>query len=484
MGGAGEEVHGGGPLDTVALAGEAFDVPGQGGGVAGDVNHPLRGHLGDGGRDLLRQPLPGRIHGDDMGADAFGGEAGRHVGGVAAEELRVGKAVPGGVLLGVGDGLRDDLRPDDALGFPGETEGDGTRAAVEVHRRLLPGEGGKVQGQAVEDLGLGGIYLIEGGDRQAEGETTHLVHQVVLAPQGAVGLPQDHVGLFLVDPQDHALQTGLRRPEGPDQLLLAGEGLAVAEQAAKALPGPVDADIEVAEKAPAGALVVGGDMAGGHVVLQGPAEAGARLGLEETVLHVGDGVGPGGVEADGGPGDGELGLVPITPGIFRAVYNRDRGITAADAGETVLDLLPFELQLFVIGHVAEGAAAACFIVRAVGLTPGGGGGLHGDGMAPGAGFPHLVQLDKAGLPPEGSGDKGRHAVGQAGHPLALRAVALDGEGEGRREFVFFHGRDLLAGWEGPVRTPAPTGWGVFISLPRKGPGVKKIPLASGGRRKV
>ena len=38
-------------------------------------------------------------------------------------------------------------------------------------------------------------------------------------------------------------------------------------------------------------------------------------------------------------------------------------------------------------------------------------------------------LDKAGFPLEGSRNEAGHAVGEAGHPLTIGVIAVDGEGE-------------------------------------------------------
>lgn len=100
MGRSGEKIHGGGLLDEISQLCKALDVPGQGGGVAGDVDHPSGGHLGDGFHHLGGQALSGRVHRHRVGAGAFGGEAGGQIGGVSAEKIHVFNAVaPGGLFL-------------------------------------------------------------------------------------------------------------------------------------------------------------------------------------------------------------------------------------------------------------------------------------------------------------------------------------------------------------------------------------------------
>lgn len=430
MGRPGEEVHRGGLLDGVAKRPEPLHVPCQRGGVAGDVYHLFRGHLGDGCHHVPGQTLPGRVHRNDVGTDAVSGQLGGHTRGVAAEKFGVRNAVVGGVGPSVLNGLRDNLGANDPLRPLGQAEGDGPNAAVEVHHGLGSRQGGEVQDHAVKDLGLGGVHLVKGGHRQPEGKAPQGVHQMALSPEGAVGIAQDHVVALFVDPKDHALQVGLGGAESGHQLFRVGEGLAVHQQTAQAFTQAICTDIEVAEEAGAGPFVVGGDMMGVHIVLHRPAETGAGFGLEEALLHIGDGVGALLIEADGVVRNGELDLVSITIGIFCGIYNRNEGVAPSDAGETVGHLPVLQLQLLGVGHVPEGAAAAGSVIGTIRRKAGGGGDQYLRHMAPGAGLAHLVQLDKTRLAPESSRDEAGHAVGKAGNPGAVGGVAADKQGYG------------------------------------------------------
>ena len=69
MGSSGKKVYGDGFLKGIALFGKAFCVPGQGGRVAGDIDHPFRRHLHNGVYDVGGQPLSGRVHGNYVGTD-------------------------------------------------------------------------------------------------------------------------------------------------------------------------------------------------------------------------------------------------------------------------------------------------------------------------------------------------------------------------------------------------------------------------------
>lgn len=68
--GAGKEIEGFGVGQGVAAGGQQLDVPGQGGGIAGDIDDPLRRHRPDGLDHVGRKPLPRRVHQDDLRAAA------------------------------------------------------------------------------------------------------------------------------------------------------------------------------------------------------------------------------------------------------------------------------------------------------------------------------------------------------------------------------------------------------------------------------
>ena len=88
--------------------------------------------------------------------------------------------------------------------------------------------------------------------------------------------------------------------------------------------------------------------------------------MKKAVLHIGNGMGSGGIEANGRAGKGELNLISITLCIFCSIYNRNEGITAADSSKAILNLLPLEFQLLFIGHVPEPTPSAVYIMLAIG----------------------------------------------------------------------------------------------------------------------
>lgn len=90
--------------------------------------------------------------------------------GIRGVEFGVFDVVEGGVFLRVFDGFFHDLDADDASGFLGEAEGDGTCPAVGVDHGLSAVEVGIGEGFFIEKLGLRFVYLKEGEGGDFEGE--------------------------------------------------------------------------------------------------------------------------------------------------------------------------------------------------------------------------------------------------------------------------------------------------------------------------
>lgn len=425
MRGAGEHVHRHGLFEGVAPPGKPLHVPAQGAGIAGDVDHPLWAHIRDGVHHVLGQPLAGRIHAHHVGAHPLPLQVAGRLPRVGAEEAGVFNVV----ALGVGDGvvhrLGHHLGPPHHARLPGHDQADGADAAVEIQHRLRPGEAGELQGLAVEHLGLGRVDLIKGGDGQPEGEAAQGVGQEVLPPQGAVGVPQNHVVVLLVHPQHDSGQVGLGPAQGAHQLGLPGDAPAIDQQAAQAAAGPVSAHIHVPHQAGEGALIVGGDGVLRHPLLHGPPQAGGRLPLEQAVVHVDYVMAPGAVEADAGAlGHRKLGLVAVAVYLLRPQDGGDVDLRPAQAAQGVLHPDALGLQLLGVVHVPELAAAALGVVQAPGEDAGGGGVDHLLHPAPEGAAAHMGEAHVAGLSPDAALDKDHHPV-QPGHPGAVAGVAVD-----------------------------------------------------------
>ena len=136
MGAPGKQVGGLGRDGPVTTLAQQSHIAGQRRRITGDIDHPLRRHPGDGVDDGRMQPLARRVHRDDIRPDSVLSQFLSGLAGVGAEEIRVLDAVAPGVFPGVGDGLLDDLHPDDPFGGARHGQRDGAGAAVEVQHRL------------------------------------------------------------------------------------------------------------------------------------------------------------------------------------------------------------------------------------------------------------------------------------------------------------------------------------------------------------
>jgi len=194
-----EHIHCLHPLHLIPPPDQLLQVPGQGSRVAGHVHHPPRRHGGDGLHHREVQPLPGRVHGDDVGPQPLLGQLGGKLGGVPQEKLRVVNAVAPGVGPGVRHRLRHDFAPHHPPRFFRHYQGNGARATIQVQGQLLARQPCPLHRQGVQLLRLGVVHLIEGRRRQPKREPAQGVLQIVLPPQRPIVLPQNHVGPLPVD---------------------------------------------------------------------------------------------------------------------------------------------------------------------------------------------------------------------------------------------------------------------------------------------
>ena len=134
------------------------DIPGQGGGIAGDIYYALRLHVGEGLQHCLCATCPGGIYHYHIGPDALLVEAGHDLGGIAYDEFGVAHIVVPGIPLGILYGGLHDFDANDLSGLLGQEQGNGTSAAVGVNDSFLPLEVGIFQRLVVEDFRLSKIF--------------------------------------------------------------------------------------------------------------------------------------------------------------------------------------------------------------------------------------------------------------------------------------------------------------------------------------
>ena len=420
----GKHVHCTGPDGPVTQLSEPLHVPAQRGGVAGDIHHPLRPHGRDGADHLRRQPFPGRVHGDDVRPQALRLQPCGCLSRVAAEEFRVFNVVPGGVLFGVPDGRRHDLRADDPSGPLRQAQCNGADAAVQVQHRLPPRQAGIIQGLAVQRFRLIPVHLVKGGHRQLELQAAEGVHQIVPPPEGAVPLPQNHVAPLRVAVHQHSRGVGHGGADIGGQLRLPGGLPAVDYHTAKALALPVHPDVHVAHQSLSGGLVVGGDLVAPHPLPHRRGGFVRRLGLDQAPLHRHHLMGPGPVEADGAVrAHGVLALVAVVEGVLRPQDLLHPDVCAPQAGQGVLDPLALGPQLLGVRQVLEVAPAAPAVIGALGLGPVGRGLVDLHDLPCGGGLHHLGDFQVDGLPPDGLGDE-HHGAVQADDAQTLAGVGF------------------------------------------------------------
>ena len=168
MGAPGEEIRGGGVKDGIAPRFQQRHIPGQGGRVAGYIHDPPGGEAGECLDGIGIQALPGRVDYNNICLDALTFQLQSRLARVTAEELRVLNAVAHCVVLGILDGLGNDLYADDLAGALCHGQGDSTHAAVQIQHRILLGDAGLGNGGLIQPLGLVVILLVEGTGGQAE----------------------------------------------------------------------------------------------------------------------------------------------------------------------------------------------------------------------------------------------------------------------------------------------------------------------------
>ena len=141
-----EHVHRLNGLNGEAASHQALYVPGQGGGIAGDVDHPGGAGLGNGLNHRGLQALAGRIHQHRVAAEPFPDQPGQHLFRGAGVEDGVGNAVALRVAAGVFHRVRHDFDPHGGGAAGRRGQGDGSGAAVDVADVFMGLQGRKVQG--------------------------------------------------------------------------------------------------------------------------------------------------------------------------------------------------------------------------------------------------------------------------------------------------------------------------------------------------
>ena len=130
MGAAGEQVGSHGIFQGVAPLLQQRHIPGQRGGVAGNIHDAPGRKTAQGFNGIGIQALSGRIYHHHIGFDSLLFQLQSRLTGITAEKFRIFDAVALGIFLCIGHRLGNDLHTDDLSGSTGHGQSDGSHTAV------------------------------------------------------------------------------------------------------------------------------------------------------------------------------------------------------------------------------------------------------------------------------------------------------------------------------------------------------------------
>ena len=302
---------------------------------------------------------------------------------------------------------------------------DRTGAAVEVHHQFLPCQTGELHRLGVKHLRLIVIHLIERRHGQAECQTAQGVLQVILPPKRAVGVTQNRVAPPGIAAQHnpHCLRQGLAQHRHP--FLFMGQPVAVDQQADKGLSFTVGAHIEMAQQAFSGGFLIAGNVIAADISPQGVGRCIGRFLLNKTFVNGNYLMGACPVKAHRSLRRHRINrLIAIAQPVLRAQNFLHTHLAAADACQCILYAPALGIELLLVAHVAEVAAAAPAVVGAVRLTALRRRCVDRRYLAEGRMLEHLHHKDVAILTAHGTVHE-HHLSVNAGNAQPLGGVALN-----------------------------------------------------------
>ena len=369
MHGVREHVHRLHLVQHEALLDQPGEIPGQGLGVAGDIDQPARRHGHQGLQYRLVTALAGRIHHHHVGTHPVGMQGRHQLLRLAHVELGLLDAVEGRIATGVADGALHRLDPHYLGCLACQEQGDGADAAIDVEHRLAAGQLAILQRLGVEHVGLARVVLEEGEGRDLEFELVDLVADHPAAQQHPVLVTQDAVGTHLVDVLHQGGDRQIR--QGRQQLGFERQRFAQGHQhhhqlaALEALAGH-----QVAHAAGVGHLVIGRDVVLAHPVAYPGVELHVQRILHRAIIGGDEVMGVLAVEADLGARLAAthrvLGLVAVGKRRLHAEDGVDHGLTQPDLLQCALHQALLEGKLGRIGQRAHLAATALGVGAKIG----------------------------------------------------------------------------------------------------------------------
>ena len=210
--------------------------------------------------------------------------------------MRIFYAVPLCIFLCVTNRVRDNLDAVDSLRMPCEEERDRADTAIEVIDRLLSGQGRCLQRLAVELLALHGVDLIEAERGNAEPEAAEHILNPGITPERDHTAAENHICPLRVDIKADARDAG-NEAKLIHELLAVRQLPAIDNEADEDLSGrKALPDQDVAQKSPAGRLVICGNLPFSGKCKDRLKNARVLLRREQTIRHGDERVRAAGVE--------------------------------------------------------------------------------------------------------------------------------------------------------------------------------------------
>ena len=355
---------------------QPLGIPGGGGGVAADIDHPAGGHGDDSGKGCFVTAFAGRVEHHNIRVQALGGKLRGRLTSIGAEETALcgyGITHAGSIGLGAFDGLRHDLHADELPAMVCHGQANGAHAAVEVQQQVIRGQLSIFCGNAIELLSGQSVDLIERQGAQLHRNAAEGVLDEPGAVQGVGLAAQNHIGVFGVDIDQDGGDIGKLRSQCAAKLLCVGQLCPGADQTDHDLAAvDTPAQKHMTHQPLARLLIVGLNVVGGKEIAEGIADLVQHIRLQLAVWAGNNAVGAPGVETDAGlavliTAHRELNLIAVAVDLGGGEGRQHGYIQPANAAESIGNAFALGAQFSGIIQMPQAAAAAgaghCTIYR-------------------------------------------------------------------------------------------------------------------------
>lgn len=348
-------------------------IPGLGLRTAADIDDAAGGKPCRGGQKFRGAAAAGRVHHQEIQREIIL-SGGLHPGGsVCGNKADVFDPIQSGVAHGVPHGGGILFHPDDLSGPLGGKDADGADAAVGVQHPFPAGQSGGLDGAPVQHFGLGGIDLVERAGREAESFAAKGIADRTGTIQDLFPVTQQNAGFTAVDILYDGGDLRMFPQQCLDEVGAGGKNGGGGDQHHHDLPGVNAAAYQhVPQKAGAGVLIVGEQPKARQQPADGDDNGGRDLVLIQAAVNIDDTVAAllvgarddasGAVQAKG-----RLHLIAVVAGVVGTQDGQD----PAEPGKMPLYKFLLIVQLLLVGHVKQLAAAAAGKIRTAQFIHGG-----------------------------------------------------------------------------------------------------------------